>query len=68
MQSLASIKSTAEELTKTTTNSENSEVKLLAKLVSDLSDICEEVDSKAKQAYAETRRLKSELRKIERGS
>ena len=65
MQSLASIKSTAEELTKTTTNSE---VKLLAKLVSDLSDICEEVDSKAKQAYAETRRLKSELRKIERGS
>ena len=64
MQSLASIKSKADEITKATTNND---VKLLAKLVSDLTDLLEEVDNKAKQAYAETRRLKSELRRTEHG-
>ena len=63
MQSLASIKTTAHELTKTTTNNE---VKLLAELVASLADAFEDVENKAKQAYAEARRLKSELKKNER--
>lgn len=63
MHSLASIKTTALQLTKTTTHSE---VKVLAELVASLADSFEETEIKAKQAYAEARRLKAELKRLER--
>jgi len=65
MQSLASIKSTALQLTKTAIHSD---VKLLAELVLSLADSFEQTENKAKQAYAEANRIKSQLKKIERGT
>jgi hypothetical protein len=65
MQSLASIKTTALQLTKTATIGD---VKLLAELVVSLADAFEHTENKAKQAYSEAQRLKSELKRIERGS
>jgi hypothetical protein len=65
VHSLASIKTTAQQLTKTTTVSD---VKLLAELVVSLADAFEHAETKAKQAYAEAQRLKSELKRLERGT
>lgn len=64
MHSLASIKTTAQQVKMTTTNGE---MKILAELVVSLADSFEVTENKAKQAYAEARRLKSELTRLERG-
>jgi hypothetical protein len=65
VHSLASIKTTAQQLTKSTTIGE---VKLLAELVGSLADAFEHAENKAKQAYAEAQRVKAELKRLERGT
>jgi hypothetical protein len=60
INSIASAKSTAQQLIKTTSNAE---VKMLAELMHYLADAMEETENRAKQAQAESRRYRSELKR-----
>lgn len=60
VNSIASAKSTAQQLIKT---SSNPEVKILAELLHYLADATEETENRAKQAQAESRRYRAELKR-----